>query len=150
MNYAASVRVGECPCDFAHQARSVDWRKRPLRSKPLSQGFAFNVAHDEEDEAVRFTHAMDRDDVWMRESGRGARLLHEPFARSGEAREMHREDLDGDVTIQLDVARQVDDSHSAAADLALQGILSGKCGLELEEFEGGLRHGCCEFAVALW
>jgi hypothetical protein len=31
------------------------------------------------------------------------------------------EDLDGDVAIELDVARQVDDAHAAAAELALRG-----------------------------
>src|SRR5688500_8989216 len=150
MNYSTSVLVGECPCDLAHYSRSFRWREWPLRTKSFTQCLAFDVAHDEEDEAVRFTYAMDGDDVWMRESGRGARLLHEALARSGESREMHREDLDGYVTIQLDVTRQVDDSHSAAANLALQGVLSGECGLELEEFAGGLRQRWCDFAVMLW
>jgi hypothetical protein len=141
MHYAASVRVGECPCYFAHYARSFGWREWPLRAESLSECFAFDVAHDEEDEAIHFTYAMDRDDVRMREPGRGPRLLHETFARGGETREMHWQDFDGDVAIELNVAREVNDSHSAASNLALQGILSRKCGLQVEEFERGLRHG---------
>jgi hypothetical protein len=53
---------------------------------------------------------------------------------------MHRQDLDCYVAIQLYVAREVDDSHSAAADLALEGILSCERCLKLEEFAGGLSH----------
>jgi hypothetical protein len=93
---------------------------------------------------------MDRDNVRVRESGGSARFLHESFARSGEACEVHREHFDGDITIQLHVAREVDDSHSPAADLTLEGIFSGEGGLELEEFAGGLRHRRREFAEVLW
>ena len=46
----------------------------------------------------------------------------------------------GDVTIQLHVAGEVNDPHSPAADLTLEGILSGEGRLEFEEFAGGLRH----------
>ncbi len=58
------------------------------------------------------------------------------------------QDFDGYVAIELYIARQVDDPHSAPPDLALQGILSGEGGLKLEEFAGGLRH-CTEFCC-LW
>src|SRR5690349_21375664 len=74
---AASVRVGECPCNFAQHTRSVGWWEWSLTAESLAECLAFDVAHDEEDEAVCFTNAMDRDDVRMRESGCGARFLNE-------------------------------------------------------------------------
>jgi hypothetical protein len=40
---------------------------------------------------------------------------------------------------ELHVSREVNDSHVAAAELALAGILTGECGLEIEEFSGCLR-----------
>ncbi len=76
----------------------------------------------------------------VRESGGRACLAHEPFARFGCAREVRREHLDGDVAVQLHVAGEVDDSHSTAAKLALEGVLAGEGRLKLEEFAGGLRH----------
>src|SRR5260221_7568501 len=131
---AASVRVGERPCDLAQYARSVGRWEWSLRAEPVSQCLALDVAHDEEDEAVCLTHTMNRNDVRMREPGGGASLLHESLARRGECCEMHRENFDRNVAIELHVAREVNDSHSAASDFALEGILSGERGLELEEF----------------
>src|SRR4051794_28065728 len=83
---------------------------------------------------------MDGNDVWVRESGGGARLLHESFACSRQARKMSRQDFDRDIAIELNVTREVDDAHTTAANLTLKRIFSGECGLEIEEFAGGLRH----------
>jgi hypothetical protein len=49
-------------------------------------------------------------------------------------------DLDGDVAVELHVAREVDHSHAAAAELALERVLTGQGGLQVEEFGGRLRH----------
>ena len=70
--------------------------------------FALDVGHDEEDETVRFADAMDRDDVRVGESGRHARLAQEPRARRPVAREVRRQDLDGDIAIQLHVPGEID------------------------------------------
>jgi hypothetical protein len=67
----------------------------------------------------------------VRKSGGSAGLLDESFAGIGEAREMRRKHLDRDVAIELDVPREVDDSHSSAAELTLEGIFSGEGGLEV-------------------
>jgi hypothetical protein len=50
------------------------------------------------------------------------------------------EDLDGDVAVELHVACEVDDAHAAAAELALERVLAGQGGLQLEEFGGRMRH----------
>ena len=50
------------------------------------------------------------------------------------------QDLDGDVAIELHVAREVDDAHAAAAELALERVLTGEGGLEVEELGGGMGH----------
>ena len=64
----------------------------------------------------------------------------EPLARRGGAGEVGRQDLDGDVAIQLHIAREVDHSHAAAAELALERVLTGQCGLQVEELGGGISH----------
>ena len=58
----------------------------------------------------------------------------------GGAREVRREHLDGDVAVELHVAREIDDPHPAAAELALERVLAGERRLELEEIGVGLRH----------
>jgi hypothetical protein len=75
---------------------------------------------------------MDWDDVRVRESGRHACLSQEPLASVGVAREVRGQDLDGDVAIELHVAREINHAHSATAELALEGVLSGQSGLQVE------------------
>ena len=62
------------------------------------------------------------------------------LARGGIAGEVRGEDLDGDIAIELDVAREVNDAHAAAAELALERVLAGEGGLEFEEVVGGVWH----------
>jgi hypothetical protein len=50
--------------------------------------------------------------------------LEPPGARPGCV--LRQEDLEGDRTVVAKVAREVDDSHAAAADLALDGVAVGK------------------------
>ena len=115
------------PCAYASaQATSRSTRvasaggQGTARAEPLAERLALHVAHDEEDEAARLADAMDRDDVRVREAGRRARLAQEPLARRVGAREVRRQHLDGDVAVELHVAREVDDPHAAAAELALE------------------------------
>src|SRR6185295_17622534 len=105
----------------------------------FAERLAFDVAHDEEDETARFADAMDGDDVRMRETRRRLRLPYEALARrvGGEIR---RQNLDRDVAIEPHVAREVDDPHSATAELALERVLTGQGGLQIEEFGRRMGH----------
>jgi hypothetical protein len=120
MYYAASVGVCECPRDFAQYACGVSGWERSLCSKLLSQRFAFDIAHYEEDESICFAYAMDRNDVRVRQSGCGSRFLEESLARSRQSSEVRGEDLDCDIAIELDFAGEIDDSHATAADFPLE------------------------------
>jgi hypothetical protein len=131
---SASMGVCESPRDFAQDARSVGWREWSLRAKLIAECFAFDVAHDEKNEAIGCANAVNRDDVRMRQSGRGPRLVNEPLARGCEAGEVRWQHLDGDIAIELNIAGEINDSHSSAADLSLEEIFSGERGLELQEF----------------
>ena len=48
--------------------------------------------------------------------------------------------LDGDIAIELDVAREVHNAHSTPAELALKRILSGQRSLQVEELGRRLVH----------
>jgi hypothetical protein len=50
------------------------------------------------------------------------------------------QDLDRDVAIELHVAGEVHHSHASAAELALERILAGQGGLQIEEVGGRMRH----------
>src|SRR5512144_1949322 len=126
MDDAAAMRVRERPRDLAQDARGVRWREWTARPESLAERLTLDVAHHEEDEAVGLADAMDRHDVRMRESRGRARLAEEPLARLRAAREVRRQHLDGDVAVELHVAREVDDSHPAAAELALQRVFAGE------------------------
>ena len=76
----------------------------------------------------------------VREAGCEACLSHEPLACFRIAGEVSGKDLDGDVAIELDVAREVHYSHASAAELALKRILAGQCGLQVEELVRRMRH----------
>jgi len=54
--------------------------------------------------------------------------------------EMTRQDLDGDVAVELHIAREVDDPHATATELALERVLTGQGGLEVEELGRGVGH----------
>jgi hypothetical protein len=79
------------PCAYASAhatSRStrvrVGGRERPAGAQPLAQRLAFHVAHHEEDEPAPLAHAVDGDDVRVREAGGGARLAQEPLPRTSD------------------------------------------------------------------
>ena len=140
MDYAASMSVGQRPCHFAHDSSSIRRLKWSTRSKAFAERFAFDVAHDEEYESVSFANPMYRDDVRMREPGGGARLSEESLTKFLHAREAEREDLDRNVSVELNVAGEIHDSHPATTQLALERILAGESRLQLKEFVRRLSH----------
>src|SRR5688572_24222512 len=137
---AASVGIRERPCHFAHNAGGFSGRQGTTSAEALAQRFAFDVAHDEEDEASRLTDAMDRDNVRMREARGHAGLAQEAFARLRAPGEMGRKDLYGDIAIELYSPCQVDHTHATTAKLALKGIFTGEGGLQFEEFGRRVGH----------
>jgi hypothetical protein len=76
----------------------------------------------------------------MRETGGSARLADEALTRHVGEREVGRQHLDGDVAIELHIAREVDHAHSATAELALKRIFPSQRGLQGEELGGGIGH----------
>jgi len=140
VDYPASMRIGQRPGDFAHHASRVGGRKGAARTDSLAQRLALHVTHHEEDEAGGLADAMDGDDVRVRETGCQACLSHEPLARLRIESQVSGQDLYGDVAIELNVAGEVHHSHASASELALERILAGQGGLQVEELGRRMRH----------
>ena len=83
---------------------------------------------------------MNRDDVRVREPRRHPRLAEKALLRGRGVREMRRKDLDRDVTIELHVAGEVDDSHAATPQLTLERVLASEGSLQVEKLRGRLCH----------
>jgi hypothetical protein len=130
---AAAVGIAEGPRDLADDACDLGGRERALPAHSLAQALAVHVRHHEVDEAGSFLDEMDGDDVGMAQSGCGARLTEKPLFRVGLRGELGRKELDGDQALERDVARQEDDPHPPASQLALEGEPSRERRLELRE-----------------
>lgn len=111
--------TSECPRDLAHHTSRVGGRRWTARAQPLAKRLALDIAHHAERDTARFADAMDRDDVWVREASRRARLLHKALTRLGVVGKVGRQDIDRDVAIQVHIARKVDDSHPAPDDFRI-------------------------------
>ena len=140
MDDASTVRIGQRPRDLAQHACGVGGWQWPTRAESLAKRLALHVAHDEEDEAARFTYAMNGDDVGVRESSGRASLTNKAFARLVCEGQVRRKHLDGDVAIQLHIAREIDHAHPAPAELALERVLASQRALQIHELDGKLSH----------
>src|SRR3954470_16935027 len=107
MDDPSAVRVRERPGDLSQNTRGVCRRQWTTRAKSLAERLALHVGHDEENEAARLADAVNGDDVRMREPRGCPRLSEESLARLRGASKMRRKHLDGDVAVQLHVAREI-------------------------------------------
>ena len=130
---ALRVRVSERPRDFPQHPRRVVRRQRAARRHALRQRLAVDVRHDVEDETARLVDRVDRNDVRMGESRRGARLAHEPVAQLRVRGELGRQQLDRDGAIETHLAREIHHAHSAATELALERVSAGDGFLKREK-----------------
>src|SRR5262249_37994781 len=130
----------ERPRHFSHHASRFGRRQRTTRANALAERLAFDVAHHEEDETVRFADAVDRNDMRVREAGGHSRFTNEALACMRLHGGMGGKNLEGDVAVELDVAREIDDAHAATAELALKRVLTGQGRLEVEKFGRWIGH----------
>jgi hypothetical protein len=83
---------------------------------------------------------MDRHDVRVRETGRGARLAQESLAQHGLRRHHRGEQLERHGSFEREIASEQDDTHPAAAKLALDRVPSCDRALEALKVGDGLAH----------
>ena len=126
MNDAAAVGVAESQGHVMHQLRERRRRERAARTKPLAERLPANVRHHEVRQPFGLSDAMDRHDVRMRQAGGGPGLAHESIADICPLDERSRQHLDGDETVELNFAGEIDYAHAASADFAFDRILTGE------------------------
>ena len=108
---------------------------------PVAERLPFHIGHHIEERAVSFARIVQRQDVRMAESRGELDFAQEPVAayRLGE---VGSHDLDRDVAVMLEVAREVDRGHASRAEFALDAVAVGKSGrerLKCAHFVTGLR-----------
>ena len=105
---------------FAHRSGHVgaDLGRAPrgdgaVLADHLAQGAPLDVLHDDEVRALLLAPVVDGDDVGVVEVGGRARLPAEALDERPVGRELGKEDLERDRTIQEEVSREEDLRHSA-------------------------------------
>ena len=133
MNHALGVGIGEGIRRIAQDIGAISRRKAAEPAQAVAQRLARDIAHGVEDVFADLLDRMDRHDVGMSQSRGHPRLVHEPLAQPRHGRALRGQELECHGAIEPHVAREIDDSHPAATELALKRIAPGEGGLEREE-----------------
>src|SRR3954468_7197333 len=118
MDDTLAVRVVERQGEVVERATRFLRLQRALYTQPFGERLTMHVLHHDVDELLYFAEGVHRDDVRVAQPRCHARLTTESLAilvRRGELSSQH---LDGDETMERDVASEVDDTHTATAELA--------------------------------
>ena len=116
-----SMRVVERARDFARDPYGVVDGELRLALEPRAQRFARDERHDVEEQPVGFARVEQRQDVRMLQLRRRLDLGEESLGAEGRG-ELGMQDLDRDVAIVPEVAREIDRRHSADSDLAVDTV----------------------------
>ncbi len=140
MDDVVPVRVRQRVRDLARDLQRVVQRELLLAVEPVAQRALVHVRHDVEEQAVRLTGVVQREDVRMIEAG-GDLDLPEEALRAERGGELGREDLDRHLAMVLEVLREVHGSHAPVTQLAQDPVAIGQCrgeALELLRHQGTL------------
>jgi hypothetical protein len=141
VDHPALMGVGQRPRDLLHQLHGQPRRKWPAALHPLAQGRPVHVPHHEEGEVRVLLHRVDGHDVGVGQPRRRPRFVQEPVAVLGLLGQPAGEQLDRHQAVERHVPRQEDDPHSAAAQLALDGVAARQQLLQRQEIgTDRLRH----------
>jgi len=81
-----------------------------------------------------FFDGVHSDDIGMGQPAGGTGFSYESAAKMRLGCKICGKQLDGDESIESDVSREKDDTHSAAAELAIKGITPRDHSLKIEKF----------------
>ena len=87
---------------------------------------AVDVLHRDEHAATLVTPVVDRDDVWVADSRRGARSLTEPVDDLRVGRELGGEDLHRDGSVEVAVVREEDLGRRRCGETLPQLVATGE------------------------
>ena len=121
VDHSLLVGVLERKRGFAPDAESLVDGQLVLALQPVPEALALHERHGVPELAAGFTGIEHCEDVGMLEAGGQADLPLEPFGAERD-RQLGVQDLEGDVAVVLEVAREVDRGHAAAPELALERV----------------------------
>ena len=129
MDDAALVRVRERHRHVAENVGAIGDRDLRPGLEQLAQRSAFDERHREERHTVRFAGGDDGNDVRILQLGDELDLAMKAVEADA-ARQVGREELDDDLSIEASLGREEDVTHPAATELALDVVLGAERGLE--------------------
>ena len=129
VNDAVPVRVVECIGDFPRNANGFVHAELRLAVQLLADRLALDVGHHVEQERVRRSRIEERQNVRMLQRRR--RLdLHQESVGAEHRGEFRLQHLDRDLAIVFQIFGEIDRSHAAGAELALDAVAARKGGGE--------------------
>ena len=143
MDHALLVGVLERLRRLAGDADGVLDRQLALPREPAAQALSLHVRHGEPEPAGGLARVVDGQDVGMLEPGGEPDLALEPVI--AEAGETGVQDLQRHRPVVAEVERQIDGSHAAPAELALDAVAvlerGSQCGRKVGQELSGERAG---------
>jgi hypothetical protein len=121
MNHSLTVGVVQRAGHGAGYIERFLQRELGLTLQPLPQRLAFHVGHDIEEPALDGTGVVEWEDMRMGESGGNLDLSEEALVTEHVA-QLGVEQLQGDSPIELEIPGKVHCGHTAAAQLAFDGV----------------------------
>jgi hypothetical protein len=121
MDYSVPVRIVHRTGYSGGDVHRFVNRELPLAVQTLAQRFALHIRHHIEEETVGFPGIEEGEQRWMLQVG-GKLDLAEDTLRAYYRSEVGFEDLEGDVPVVFDIAREVNGRHPAGADFAFDAI----------------------------
>jgi len=118
VNYPVTVRVVERARDLGRDAQGFVERKLALAIESRAQRLAGDVRHDVVQLAVRLARVVDGEDVRVAKLCCELDLTTEAFWPEDEA-ELREEHFDRDLSMEPEVARQINRSHCPVTDFVL-------------------------------
>ena len=127
-------RIGNLGQDCRRGVR----HERVLALEAIGQRLAHDVLHGEPEQRSALRDPVNRDDVRMVERGRGTSFALEALDQPRSIRQLRGQDLDRDLAVELEVAREEDYGHPAAPEQ----LLDDEVALQL------FRELCLELGIA--
>ena len=127
VHHALGVGIAQGIRDLAPDLHGILQRQMTLAGEAVAQRLPFDVRHDVVQEARSLARVVQRQDMWMGESG-GEVDLPEESLGAERRRELRPQDLQRDGAIVLHVAGEVHDRHTPVTELALDRVVISEGG----------------------
>ena len=125
VNDVLPMRVVECTGYFTRNTGRLGNRQLAFAVKSRAQCLAGHERHHVVQQSVRDTAVEQRENVRMLQARRGANFAQEPFAAE-RGTEIGMQHLYRDITIVLEIVREVHGGHASGAELAVEAVAVGQ------------------------